>query len=456
MIKNNKKTMKTLVFSLGLVAMLLTSTNLNAQDRGLFGKGKSSTGYEKIGNRDGVGISNQTFELETGGTATPTEAVPLGSGLLILTAAGAGYAIARRKRNLKQGATLLLAFALLLGMTNCKKSDETITPTTTDTVQITLTVENGSKVDINTGTGVVTFGTGDIIYVGNNGKYCGYLVHDGEKFAGGIAPTSTDDYLHFYFVGNKLPDDDPSFDLDNDFEPNTTSFDISISDQSSGLPLISYAPSTEKYTVGVTSYTAMLRNYCSLVKFNTNGRSIPTGGRVFIEHSSIKDQVTVNFSHTLSKGEPYSFDDYNHNIYLNVESDNICWAVLLEQEAIDDVEVSIYEEDGNYAVYLGDIDLPEIEKNHLYTNKGSGYYFNLLMLLYIDYYPFVFDNNHNDETWEYAIANYGFNGENDWEIGSDNYVYCDGKKLYGRKGFLSGPVTSSAAINNPGWEYYLE
>ena len=42
----------------------------------------------EFGNRDGGGISNQTFELEIGGPSTPTEAAPIGSGLLIHTAAG--------------------------------------------------------------------------------------------------------------------------------------------------------------------------------------------------------------------------------------------------------------------------------------------------------------------------------------------------------------------------------
>ena len=275
-----------------LAALTLAANLLNAQDSGLFGLGKSSADYDYSGNRDGGGISNQTFELETGGPSTPTEAAPIGSGLLILTAAGAGYTIVRRKRNSKHGSALLLAFALLLGMTNCKKTDETITQPETNTVQITLDIISDSRVNINTGTGVVTFGTGDRINVGNNGKYCGYLVHDGSKFTGNIAPTSTDDYLHFYFMGNRSP-------YNNDPVPNsTTTFDIFISYQTSGLPLISYAPSTIKYTAGTTSYTAMLRNYCSLVKFYTS-ESIPTNYDIELMdngHYVIKNKVIVNFT----------------------------------------------------------------------------------------------------------------------------------------------------------------
>ena len=50
---------------------------------------------------------------------------PLGSGLLILTAVGAGYAISKRRRNRKnnisKGTALLLAGLMLLGTTGCRK-----------------------------------------------------------------------------------------------------------------------------------------------------------------------------------------------------------------------------------------------------------------------------------------------------------------------------------------------
>ena len=46
---------------------------------------------------------------------------PLGSGLLILGAAGAGYVLAKRRHS-RKGMTLVLALALMLGMTQCKKN----------------------------------------------------------------------------------------------------------------------------------------------------------------------------------------------------------------------------------------------------------------------------------------------------------------------------------------------
>ncbi|MBO6025524.1 MAG: hypothetical protein J6P83_11840 [Bacteroidales bacterium] len=95
--KTNKKAMKTLVFSLGLAAMTLTATNLNAQNRpgGMFGSNQSKEasqgGLMKNGTRgDFTGdITNQGI----GQTA------PLGSGLLILLGAGLGYVALKKKED---------------------------------------------------------------------------------------------------------------------------------------------------------------------------------------------------------------------------------------------------------------------------------------------------------------------------------------------------------------------
>lgn len=84
---NNK--LKTIVFSLGLVAMTLTANNLNAQDyanRSLFGR----EGEIANGNRDGetsFTVNTQDFGQDA----------PLGSGIVILLAAGAGYAVLKGK-----------------------------------------------------------------------------------------------------------------------------------------------------------------------------------------------------------------------------------------------------------------------------------------------------------------------------------------------------------------------
>ena len=94
MIKSKKKTMKTLMFSIGLAALLVASNNLNAQNdgsRGLFGLGKSSADYDYSGNRDdesGVTIGNMQNDNPT----------PLGSGLLIMLGAGVGYVALKKNK----------------------------------------------------------------------------------------------------------------------------------------------------------------------------------------------------------------------------------------------------------------------------------------------------------------------------------------------------------------------
>ena len=96
----NKKSLKTLVFSLVLAAMTLTANNLNAQNdgsRGLFGMG-ASPADNQYGNSEGSmlrqgeptninGMTNQTFET------------PLGGGIAILLAAGLGYVALKKKED---------------------------------------------------------------------------------------------------------------------------------------------------------------------------------------------------------------------------------------------------------------------------------------------------------------------------------------------------------------------
>lgn len=111
---DNSKKRKALALSLALAAMMLGPVAASAQDggnRGLLGKGQeaaedgnsrgmlngSSGGYSLFNQQFGSGqnggyeLHNQTFGQET----------PLGSGLFILAAAGAGYALKKRKSNKK-------------------------------------------------------------------------------------------------------------------------------------------------------------------------------------------------------------------------------------------------------------------------------------------------------------------------------------------------------------------
>ena len=84
--------LKALALSVAMACAMLSPCTLSAQSDGFFRSGNDNY------NRDG-GLSNQTFGSEAGGPQTQTDLVPLGSGLLIMMTAGAGYALLKKKED---------------------------------------------------------------------------------------------------------------------------------------------------------------------------------------------------------------------------------------------------------------------------------------------------------------------------------------------------------------------
>ena len=79
-----------IVLSLGLAAMMLLATNLTAQNGGgIFERGFVSDNVESNNRDGGIGL---------GGAQSEDPTSPLGSGIAILTAIGAGYALLKRKQ----------------------------------------------------------------------------------------------------------------------------------------------------------------------------------------------------------------------------------------------------------------------------------------------------------------------------------------------------------------------
>ena len=309
---------KSIITALVLAAVFILPVSLNAQSDGFFRGGES----DNYSNRDG----EPTAGIQNNGIGQPE--APLGSGLLILSIVGAGYAIARRKRNLTKGATLLLSALMLLGMTNCRKNLETVNSVPSNGVYITLNVDGGSKVIVepegasHPNWATVTWENGDLIYVGNNGAYCGYLTYSSStgNFGGTITPTSGDDgdYLHFYFMGNKGPEGQPS--------------SVNITDQTSKYPVISYGRSTSLYNSSTVSYEATLYNKCAIVKFNT------TNIDKAITITGMMNTVTVDFTKN-GIGDPVNPYSYlssgNGEIRLHAGANNTeRWAILLPQSEV--------------------------------------------------------------------------------------------------------------------------
>jgi len=183
---------------------------------------------------------------------------------------------------MRRATYFVMALALALGFTQCKKEQPVTPQSESNGVMITLNVENGdSRHDVNTGTGEVDFENGDVIYVGDGSHYIGTLTRASEEFSGPINAPADGTEIYFYFVGGLTPSATPT-------AGTTTDFTVDISDQSSTLPVLSCNHVT--YREGTRSYSCKLRNKCALVKytFTDESRTVRVGGRY--------TQATINFA----------------------------------------------------------------------------------------------------------------------------------------------------------------
>ena len=283
-----------------------------------------------------------------------------------MTAVGAGYAIARRKRNLKKGTTLLLAALMLLGMPSCrKKVVEPSSQIENGGVQITLNVGDGSKADVNPPH--VSFKTGDQILVAYDGKYVGTITHNGTYFSGNIDATGDNTKpLYFYFLGNK--------DAGTLTAGTTTSCTVNISDQTGypTLPVISFSASDQNFN-GAGSYTASLHNKASLMKFNV---TTPSNSPICI--TGMNNKVIIDFSKAANDAQNngFTYDKEDEGIIKmkggsgsNVEK----WAIVLPQgDLLAGSAGSIYAYNGSYTTFTGSRPfIHAIESNKYYHEGGD-------------------------------------------------------------------------------------
>lgn len=361
----------------------------------------------------------------------------------------------------------VMALALVLGFTQCKK-EQPLEPNQTEGVRITLTVDGGASTP-STGSGTssatdgskvivdpnytnpttlqtyasVTFEAGDVIYVGNGGAYCGYLEYNGStnQFEGTVNPTSTADYLHFYFMGNKGEKSEPT--------------SVIITDQTSKYPVISYAHSKQLYNSGTSSYTAKLQNYCAIVRFTTTNINVP------ITIEGMNNTVTVDFgannAATSTTGEPYSFSKTGDGgITLHAESNTDRWAILLPQGAV--TTAMAYAE--GY-ISSSTISVPEINTNTYHGGTGgtgisvamtevkfSVGASNKVLFAPGNLQAVFAEANTSTCTWQFAPTQYSFIGNNIANTAvRDNYVITAGTvDLFGWVGATSS--LDAYGINN--------
>lgn len=249
--------------------------------------------------------------------------------------------------NMKRFGTIVTTLLVLVALTQCKKEEQPTPANGSEAVTITLDLKSngGTRVDVNTTTGEVTYQNGDVIYVASGGHYIGTLAYNGTNFTGGITDPIVGEPLHFYFLGNVAPAETLA-------AGTTTTCSVVITDQTEHLPVIEYAPSNENYDSGETTYTAMLLNKCALVKFN-----VTTASEAATCITGMKNKVTVNFAeNTLTHSQ-----EGNGIITLPAGSGEK-WAILLPQEAVEAGEDgTAYSENGAFTGTRGAV--PAIRNN---------------------------------------------------------------------------------------------
>ena len=250
---------------------------------------------------------------------------------------------------MKRISIIVTTLALLFILTQCKKEQNTQS-IEGESVAITLDIKgNGTRMDVNTVTGEVTYQNGDVIYVASGGKYIGRLTYNGTNFSGGITDPTVGEPLHFYFLGNVTPAETFSAGI-------TTTCSVVISDQTEHLPVIEYAPSNENYDSGTTTYTAMLLNKCALVKFN-----VTTSSEAAICITGIYNKVMVDFSQNI-----LTPSQEGAGIIKLAAGSGEKWAILLPQEAIEaGGDGTAYSDDGEYTGTRGA--MPAITENGYLT-----------------------------------------------------------------------------------------
>ena len=353
--KDFKKTLKALALLLGLALAMPFSAQAQTT-KSMYHEG--SLMDDPTAKWQSQGLMNDrtstlNWTITNNGIGQPE--APLGSGLLILGAAGAGYAIAKRrknKKNNKNGVALMLATLMLLGFTQCKK--EVLEPIDGETVHITLRMEgNATRANVepagstHPNWATVEFVSGDKLYVGNGGKYVGYLTYNGtDSWSGDITSPTTEDYLHLYFLGNKTP-------LSSVTAGTTTEFSVSISDQTSEYPVVSYNHTKELYNGEGTYSATTLYNKCSIMKFNvTTGTSYANDP---IRITGMNNKVTVDFSKVAETGTGLSGSTTDNGFSYSVNStddglikmpakdaSNVTWAIVLPQDALAAADDAVY------------------------------------------------------------------------------------------------------------------
>ncbi len=251
---------------------------------------------------------------------------------------------------MKKSAIFAAAFVLTLGLAQCKKEQPNAQITEGETVHITVNVNNnGSRADVNTSTGHITFNDNDKLYVGYNNACVGTLDYStsANKFSGDITISqSGSQRLHFYYLGGGTANQ----------VGETQQYTVDISNQSENYPVISYGTSNVDYT-GTGTYSTTLLNKCALVKF-----TLASGTTDAVAVGGMMTKATIDFANPGVVTPSAAGEITLHTGASNTEK----WAILLSQSAVDNAPVAI----GN--AFLGyTVGVPAIEDNDFAPNINT-------------------------------------------------------------------------------------
>lgn len=191
---------------------------------------------------------------------------------------------------MKKIALLVIAFALIIGMTQCKK--KAATPISDNSIQITLSANNGGddKTDFD-GTGFTWSGEDEYIYVGgNNASGCigtlqivdGSITDGGKKadFTGSIDNSANNSTLYFFYLGKSRggsPVTTLDFSKQDGTLANVTDYHIAIGSAS--------------YDGESTILNVRFDMKMAIARFNTSGFD----GSVYIHGDGIYSSATVDY-----------------------------------------------------------------------------------------------------------------------------------------------------------------
>ena len=198
---------------------------------------------------------------------------------------------------MKKFSFILMSFAIVIGLTQCKKKLDTVNPTADGKVYITYST-GASKTNI-TEAGIVTWTEGDIchVYASTTGYLGSLTLSSGAgtnsgTFTGSISEWTDDETLRFYYLGNNTKKSDNTFVIDYSAQDGT------LATIASKYHVACYTE--ENVLSSKTSFNGQMLNQMALAVFDVSG--FGSGNVKIYAASGFRNQITISDKGVLSYG----------------------------------------------------------------------------------------------------------------------------------------------------------